>query len=331
MTNLNVIRQNLAQANLTIPEFLPLSKRKGKLPCTLQNDYLFKSVLQIDESALRSLLCSLLHLKPKDISSVSIENPIIIGSYFKNKTVILDIKALLNNNRIINLEMQRSDEGDWQERSLIYLCKMFNSLKSGESYADVFAAEHIGILDFSSQRLSKEFYSHYYIMNSKTYEIYSDKLCLSVLNLSYMQLATEEDKYYRLDQWAALFKADTWEDIQMLTDKNPAFESIADAVYFLTENRELIDAYQDYEARQAYYRKRENLILEKDRALLEKDYALQEKDTLLAEKDASLAEKNTLLAEKDAYIAELKKANSAKHHTNFFKVFANWKNLFRKH
>ena len=168
-------------------------------------------------------------------------------------------------------------------------------------------------------------------MNSKTYEIYSDKLCLSVLNLSYMQLATEEDKYYRLDQWAALFKADTWEDIQMLTDKNPAFESIADAVYFLTENRELIDAYQDYEARQAYYRKRENLILEKDRALLEKDYALQEKDTLLAEKDASLAEKNTLLAEKDAYIAELEKANSAKHHTNFFKVFANWKNLFRKH
>ena len=110
MTNLNVIRRNLAQANLTIPEFLPLSKRKGKLPCTLQNDYLFKSVLQIDESALRSLLCSLLHLKPRDISSVSIENPIIIGSYFKNKTVILDIKALLNNNRIINLEMQRFDE-----------------------------------------------------------------------------------------------------------------------------------------------------------------------------------------------------------------------------
>ncbi len=103
----------------------------------------------------------------------------------------------------------------------------------------------------------------------------------------------------------------------MLTDKNPAFESIADAVYFLTENRELIDAYQDYEARQAYYRKRENLILEKDRALLEKDYALQEKDTLLAEKDA--------------YIAELEKANSTKHHTNFFKVFPNWKNLFRKH
>ena len=96
----------------------------------------------------------------------------------------------------------------------------------------------------------------------------------------------------------------------MLTDKNPAFESIADAVYFLTENRELIDAYQDYEARQAYYRKRENLILQQELTIQEKD---------------------TLLAEKDAYIAELEKALSAKHRSNFFKVFPNWKNLFRKH
>ena len=124
----------------------------------------------------------------------------------------------------------------------------------------------------------------------------------------------------------------------MLTDKNPAFESIADAVYFLTENRELIDAYQDYEARQAYYRKRENLILqqeltiqEKDAFLAEKDASLAEKDTLLTEKDASLAEKNTLLAESYAYIDELEKALSAKHRSNFFKVFPNWKNLFRKH
>lgn len=131
MTNLNSICRNLEKANLLIPEYIPLFKRTGKLSCTLQNDYLFKSVMQIDESGLRSLLCSLLHLEPEDISSVKIENPIVIGSHYKNKTIILDVKILLNNSRIVNLEMQRFDEGDWPERSLVYLCKTFNSLKPG--------------------------------------------------------------------------------------------------------------------------------------------------------------------------------------------------------
>ena len=291
MTNLNSIRRNLEKANLPIPEYVPLSERTGKLPCTLQNDYLFKAVMQIDEAALHSLLCSLLHLAPEDICSAKIENPIVIGSYFKNKTVILDVKVLLNNSSIINLEMQRSDEGDWPERSLVYLCKTFNSLKSGESYINVPPTHHIGILDFTSTRLPREFYAHYYLMNGKTYEIYSDRLCLSVLNLSHIQLATEEDKCFRLDQWAALFKAETWEEIKMLTTKNPDFESIADAVYFLTENRELIDAYQDYEARQAYYRQREKLIREQELSLQEKDLALQEQATHIAELEKALAEK----------------------------------------
>jgi len=33
-----------------------------------------------------------------------------------------------------------------------------------------------------------------------------------VLDLSRIDLATEEDKQYQLDYWAALFKAKTWEE-----------------------------------------------------------------------------------------------------------------------
>lgn len=89
-----------------------------------------------------------------------------------------------------------------------------------------------------------------------------------------MQLATKEDKLFRLDQWAALFKAETWEEVKILTNKNPDFESIADAVYFLTENRELIYIYQGYQARQTYYRQQEKLIPEQELPLQEKMPAL---------------------------------------------------------
>lgn len=66
----------------------------------------------------------------------------------------------------------------------------------------------------------------------------------------------------------------------MLTNKNPDFESIADAVYYLTENRDLIDAYQDYEARQAYYRQQEKLIQEQAARIAELEKALAEKQQL---------------------------------------------------
>lgn len=304
MTNLNSIRRNLEKANLPIPEYIPLSERTGKLPCTLQNDYLFKAVMQIDESALRSLLCSLLRLKPGDISSVRIENPIDIGSSIVDKTIILDVKVLLNNNRIINLEMQRFDQGDWPERSLFYLCRTFSSLESGESYADILPAHHIGILDFPLRHLPDEFYASYYIMNSKSYKIYSDKLCLSVLNLSHIHLATEEDKLFRLDQWAALFKAETWEEIKMLTDKNPDFESIAEAMHFLTENRNLVDAYIRYNAEEARKKKLETLIAEKEQTLQEQELALHKQELALREQTLTLQEQNLTLQEQNLTLQE---------------------------
>lgn len=65
-----------------------------------------------------------------------------------------------------------------------------------------------------TSHLSKEFYSSLYIINPKTYEIYSDKLCLPMLNLRHRQLASEEEKLYGFNRWARAFLADIWEDFQ---------------------------------------------------------------------------------------------------------------------
>ena len=70
-------------------------------------------------------------------------NTIIQGSKADEKTTMLYIKILLNNRKIINLEMQNIDRHDWQERSLIYLCRCFNNIKKGADYIDVIPAQHI--------------------------------------------------------------------------------------------------------------------------------------------------------------------------------------------
>lgn len=154
------------------------------------------------------------------------------------------------------------------------------------------------------------FYYNACIYISKKYKKYSDSLCLSVLNLSHIQLATEEDKQFRLDQWAALFKATTWEEIQMLTTNNPDFESIADALYILTEHRDLVEAYRRRDAEEAYQKQREELIQKQAHSLQEKDNTIQTQANCIAELERALAES---------------KRQSGRN------PFSKWKALFHRH
>lgn len=59
----------------------------------------------------------------------------------------------------------------------------------------------------------------------------------------------------------------------MLTTKNPNFESIAEAMHFLTENRNLVDAYIRYNAEEAYKKKLKKFIAELEKTMAELKHA----------------------------------------------------------
>ena len=105
----------------------------------------------------------------------------------------------MNNSTIINLEMQILNIGNWPERSLSYLCRSFDQLYKGQDYAETKPVIHIGILDFTLFPEHPEFYATYQLLSVKNHAIYSDKLRLSVLDLTHIDMATEEDKFYQID------------------------------------------------------------------------------------------------------------------------------------
>ena len=80
----------------------PLSYKDatGKIPYGLTNDYMFHAVLQKSAVALKGLIASVLHLNPETILDVTITNPIEIGEKIDNKTFVLDIIILLNNEQL---------------------------------------------------------------------------------------------------------------------------------------------------------------------------------------------------------------------------------------
>ena len=122
----------------------------------------------------------------------------------KNK---LDIKMILNTHQQIDLEMQVNDYHDWPERSIGYLCRMYDSLEHGEEYIDTKPAIHIGILDYTPFPEQPLFYSKNQIMDVNTQRIYSDKFTIFVLDLSKVDLATQDDCLWGINKWAKLFKA----------------------------------------------------------------------------------------------------------------------------
>lgn len=180
-----------------------------------------------------------------------VTNPIELGKSVDSKDFLLDIRILMNDSTLINLEIQVANEGNWPERSLSYLCRSFDNLNEGEHYDNLKPAIYIGIPNFTLFPAHPEFHSSYLLMNEKKYTIYSDKLRLSVLNLPQIHLATETDSVHQLDHWAALFQATTWEDIKMIASKNDTMQEAAETMYRLSQNEKIR---LQCEARERYYR-----------------------------------------------------------------------------
>jgi hypothetical protein len=72
-----------------------------------------------------------------------------------------------------------------------------------------------------------------------------------VVDLKHINLATEEDKRSHRDLWARFFKAQTWEDLKMITQQDPYIEKAVTSVYKLSENERFR---QQYEAREDFIR-----------------------------------------------------------------------------
>ena len=272
----------------------------GKLPYTLTNDFFFKAFLERNESALRGLLCALLSMKPEEILSVTITNPIQPGDSVDDKNMILDVRVLLNNQEIINLEMQVINLYNWPERSLSYLCRMFDQLKRGEDYKVAKKTIHISITDFTPENFPKILYSNYYLYNPKTMHKYSDKFGIYMLQLN--QLGNPEDEKNMPDiyYWAQLFKASTWEEIQMLADKNQAIQESIVTIQELTADEKM---QMQMEARERYRRDYEAAIEFGRQQVLKQ---LAQKEEQLSQKDEQLAQQNEQLAQQDALIRSLK-------------------------
>ncbi len=275
---------------------LPL---KGRLPVPMTNDYLFRAMLQESDIILKGLLSSLLSIPVEEITEARIENPIVLGEQIDNKTFILDVLISLNNKKRINIELQVINEHNWVDRSLTYLCRTFSGIERSKDYSLAQPVHQIGILNYTLFPDLPEFYANYEILNISSHERYSDKLRISVLDLTKADLATQRDKDSGLWSWAKLFKIRTWEELRKMAENNDVYKSVATHLRKLTHEERIR---MQCEAREDYYKTQNDFHGFYKRELAEK---MAEKDQIISEKDREISEKDRILAEKEKMIAEL--------------------------
>ena len=215
-------------------------KLTGELPVKMTNDYIFRALLQSDNEVLKHLLASLLRVDVSTINSAEVTNPILLGESIDEKTYILDIKVMMNNNSVINLEMQVIRQPGWNERSLIYACRTYDDLQRGAAYTEVKPVRQIAFCDFTLFEEYPEFYSTYKLINEKNHKVvYTDTFAISNVDLTRVDLATRKDKKYGLDRWCRLFKARRWEDMHILANESDVMSRAISGVWQLTEEERI--------------------------------------------------------------------------------------------
>ena len=294
----------------------------GKMPYTLTNDYLFKAMLQRSNKALKGLVCAVENIRPEDVVSVEITNPIEPGQHIDAKDFFLDVRVVLNDRKVLNIEMQVINLGNWPERSLSYLSRSFDSLNKGEEYKEVMPVVQVCFLDFTLFEDAPEFCADYVFMNAKNHKIYSDKMKVSVVDLTQIEKATEEDKLRKLDYWARLFKATTWEEIKMLAMENEYVAEAAETAYKLSAEDKIrlqCEARERYNREQSYIKKqmerlkefeatedvRRAHVAEMEANISEMEANMSEMEANISEMETAMSEQQKMLAEKDDIIARL--------------------------
>ena len=220
-------------------------------------DLVFKKLFGVEEN--KDLLISLINSivsEEDQVVDVTILNPYNAQNFKQDKLSILDIKAQGIDGKRFNIEIQISDEADYDKRALYYWAKLYTEqLKVAQDYSTLSKAIGIHILNFTSIPQAKNYHNVFHITEKDNGFAYFKDLELHTIELNkFTNDANEELKDIvaktksALDMWAAfltrhdLLKADRLPK-ELDNDSLKKALTVLNVMNFNDEEREL---YEDH-------------------------------------------------------------------------------------
>ncbi len=218
---------------------------------------LFKKIFGVEENKdlLISLINSVVSIEDQ-VTDITLLNPYNPKNFRKDKLSILDIKATGQTGKRFNIEIQISDEADYDKRALYYWAKLYTEqLKVAEDYSVLSKAIGIHILNFTSIPNVKKYHNVFHITEKESGVLYFKDLELHTIELKKFTDNSNEELSdivakvkNSLDMWVAfltrydLLKADNLPPTLNDVSLKKAI-TVLDVMNFSEEERE---AYEDH-------------------------------------------------------------------------------------
>lgn len=119
------------------------------------------------------------------IIDVTLLNPYNPKNFKTDKLSILDIKAKSESGKRYNIEIQVTDEADYDKRALYYLAKMYKEqLKEGADYSELSKAIGIHILNFTSITNTDNYHNAFQLSEKNSGLVYFKDIELHTIELN---------------------------------------------------------------------------------------------------------------------------------------------------
>ena len=201
------------------------------------NDYIFKKIFakKGNESLLQDLLNSILQIKIKSIEVIADAN--LERQLESNKLGILDIKAKVDEDTIVNIEIQIINRYNMIERTLFYWSGLYyNVLQKGEDYKEIKKVIAINILDYN------EFEEGPYHEIAKLRREYLYKILTDKIEIHFIQIPKfkkqRKDMKTKLDMWMDFISQIDEKEVKNAMSKNKEIKKAQEEYEYLTGDEE---------------------------------------------------------------------------------------------
>lgn len=206
---------------------------------TPKNDIIFKKIFgsKGNEDILKDLISAILE---EDIKEVEIQKDMQLEKIdINDKTGILDIKALTNDNVQVNIEMQIVKQQNMEKRTLFYWSKLYTQgIHEGEMFHKLKKTITINLLDFNYFD-TKQYHTKWHIVE----DIEKDKILTDVLEIHFIELKkfiqTNKMPENNKEHWLYFIDNTKREMVNMATQKNKIIGKAKEELDYLTGDEEM--------------------------------------------------------------------------------------------
>lgn len=218
------------------------------------NDFIFKKLFgqKGNEDILISFLNAILKRTNKEpITEIEIiDNKELTKELLEDKTGIIDVRAKTSRGEEIDIEVQLTDQGNMEKRTLFYWSKLYiDNIGHGDDYRKLSKVIAINIVDFDFLE-TKGYHSSFHLWEDidKNYML-TDMVEIHFIEMTKFRRKQNKDfKENVVERWLAFLEKDIPETtLKELMRMEPAIEKAEKKLEYLSSDKETLSIYWERE------------------------------------------------------------------------------------